>query len=498
MQKNNLAHHAISGFFWSFLGIATQGLSQILILIILARLLSPEDFGLVGVALIVISFSNIFYELGIGSAIVQRANLEKRHVWVGYTLSLITSVVLSAIVWFSIPLIVSFFRMERLSLILKVMIFIFPVNSLSVVSASLLQKEFKFRTLALVEVISYIVGFGICGIVLATIKFGVWALVCANLCQSVVKAIMLLILERHFLKIFFDLKACKELLQFGIGFSIAEIANFFAGQGDNIITGKVLGAQALGIYGRAYQFMVIPATLFGSVIDKVLFPVMSKIQDKPQQLTQAYQYGLKIIALLTLPLSVVVFILAPEFIFTVLGQKWGAAIIPLQILCISMFFRTSYKLSESLTRASGAVYERAWRQWVYALFVFVGAWVGSRFGISGIAAGVSIAITINFLLMAHLSLKLINMSLRDFIKAHGSSLYLSFLLGVVVFVVKWVCVLLGLQHVLVLILPLFIGLGIELLLCLYWPDIFLGKEGKWLMTALIEKMQFGKNECVKC
>ena len=495
MQNRNLTYSAVSGVIWSFLGVVGQGVAQIIILVILARLLTPEDFGLVGIALIVISFFNIICELGIGSAIIQRVNLENRHTQAGFTLSLLMSLILSVTAWFLAPLIASFFRTEKLSCVLKTMLIILPLHSLSLISASLLQREFKFRTLALVEIISYLVGFGVCGVILAVLKLGVWALVGAYLCQSLFYAIILLTIRRKFLKLLFDFKACKELMRFGIGFTIAEIANYFAGQGDNVITGKFLGAQALGIYGRAYQLMAMPATLFGGVIDRVLFSVMAKIQYEPQQLVRVYRHSLVLVALLTLPLSIAIFILAPEFIFALLGPQWKEVVIPFQILCLGMFFRTSYKMSESLARALGAVYRRAWRQWVYALFIFIGAGIGSQLGVSGIAVGVLIAIIINFFLMVHLSLKLIKMSMGNFIKVHSGSLYLSLVLGILILLVKMACIVLGLSSVATLLISFFIGISAGIFVCLYLPYIFLGEEGRRLILVLIEKMPpwIGKN-----
>ena len=117
-------------------------------------------------------------------------------------------------------------------------------------------------------------------------------------------------------------------------------------------------------------------------------------------------------------MSVFFLVLAPEIVLLTLGPKWTEVTLPFQILATSLLFRTSYKISDSLTKATGAVYRRAWRQWVYAVLVVLGAFGGQFWGISGVAVGVVTAISTNYLLMAHLSLRLVDISFKDFFEAH--------------------------------------------------------------------------------
>jgi PST family polysaccharide transporter len=266
------------------------------------------------------------------------------------------------------------------------------------------------------------------------------------------------------------------------------VASYWASQGDNLVAGKILGPKALGIYGRAYQLMVMPAALFGEVIDRALFPAMAKIQDDKEKLIKAYLYSLASVAILVLPFSVVIFIVAPEFVAVLLGEKWTAVVLPFQILCVGMFFRASYKMSESLVRALGAVYRRAWRQFVYTFFVLTGAIVGSRWGVSGIAGGTLLAVTITFMLMAHLSLKLLRLSPVDFIKVHFPALRLTFLCGAAGLIIKQMCSAILLSAAVTLIIMLILILTIIYMAIRIKPYFFFGKEGLWLFNTLIERI----------
>jgi hypothetical protein len=162
------------------------------------------------------------------------------------------------------------------------------------------------------------------------------------------------------------------------------MSNCVALRADQLVVGRWLGAEALGIYGRAYCFVGMPANLFGTVVDRVIFPAMAVVQDR-QKLAEAYSRAVGLVALTTIPLSAVLFALAPEIVRILLGPHWDSVVTPFRILVTVLIFRTSYKMSDSLARATGAVYRRAWRQWLYAGAVFLGAWLGQFWGTAGVA-----------------------------------------------------------------------------------------------------------------
>jgi len=213
-------------------------------------------------------------------------------------------------------------------------------------------------------------------------------------------------------------RAVRELMGFGVGHTMADITGFLALEGDNLVVGRMLDLVSLGIYGRAYQLMNVPASVLGQILDRVLFPAMSKMQSQKEQLALTYFRGTGLIALVMLPMSVVGFLVAPELIRTILGEKWSAVVLPFQIFVIGMWARTSYKMGDSLATATGAVYRRAWRKAIYAALVILGAYFGHFWGAPGCAMGVLVAITVNFILMVNLSLNIIEKSWRDFVLVH--------------------------------------------------------------------------------
>lgn len=425
----DLKSRAVSGMVWVAWGSGAIAILKVVVLVLLTRLLSPADFGLVGAALVVIGFSLTFSQLGLGPALVQRPRLEPHHVSTAFLASTVFGLVMAGIVWLLAQEIAEFFRMDQLAPVVRSLAFLFPLAGISSVADNLLQRELRFRLLAKLEVLTYGVGYGLAGVVLASLGWGVWALVAAHLTQASLRTAMLLGASRPPLGPRPSWNAFRELMTFGAGQSLGRIGVFLANQADNLVVGRWLGAVALGLYSRAYQLMAVPTALLGDVLDRVLFPTMARVQDDRRRLASAYLQGTAFVVLVTLPAGVLMALLAPDLVVVAFGRRWEALIPPFQVLAVGMLFRTGYRLSDSLSRATGRVYRRAWRQAFYAALVFLGALVGQNWGITGVAVGVLCALFLNYLLMAHLSLSLVGTSWLEFARVQLPGVWLTVVMG---------------------------------------------------------------------
>ena len=421
----------VAGWFFMSFGTGVQGALTLGVMLVLARLLSPQDFGVVSASLLVIQISMIFTQAGIGPALVQQPALRREHIYTAFTLCLASALALLLVILAYASGIARALGTEALAPVLRSLAWLLPLQALTVVPEFLLRRELQFRVLASIRVISFGAGYGAVGVTVAALGGGVWALVAANAAQHVVSTAMLLARRPHAKRVGVDGRALRELLSFGAGFSLARIGNYLAVYGDKFVAMRWLGPAALGLYERAYQIMAMPAVGIGQVLDDVLFPAMAQIQNESARLAAAYRRCLSGIALLTLPISAIAFVLAPELVAVALGPKWRDTVLPLQVLAFGTLFRTSYKISDSLARAVGAVYRRAWRQWIYATLVVCGGVVGARWGITGLAAGVLVALATNFVLMAHLSLRIVNMTWGEFAAAHVPGIRTGLIVGVV-------------------------------------------------------------------
>jgi O-antigen/teichoic acid export membrane protein len=478
----SLTARTLSGLSWSTGSAGVQMSLKVLILVVLARLVTPEEFGVVGAALVVVGFSHILSQLGVGPAIVQRHALAEEDLRVGFTLSMLLGLLLAVIIYLSAPQVARFFRMEDLTGVLRVLAPVFLIGGAGLVAEALLQREMNFRAIAGVSVVSDVLGYGVVGIGLAWHGWGVWALVGAHLGQTATKTIALLMIRRHPVRPSLNPRICRELTWFGTGLSIGRFGAYVATQGDNLIVGRLLGAVALGIYGRAYQFVVMPVNAIGGVLEKVLFPAMAEIQADLPRLSMVYRRGTALVALVTLPLSGVLAVLAPEIIGVLLGSAWLDVVAPFRILTLTIFIRAAYKLSNPLAKAMGAVYGRAWRTWVYAVAVTSGAAAGSAFGLSGVAWGVVFGLTAYHAMMCQLSLSLTKLSLASFAKAHLPGLCLAIIAIAVCFVIAVPCRMAGVPEYGVLGISL---VGVSAILGLVsWLTIRAGtnEDVVWTMT----------------
>jgi O-antigen/teichoic acid export membrane protein len=488
VMARGLTQRAVAGVLWTALATGAQALAQILALIILARLLSPREFGVFAVALLVIGLSANLAHCGIAPAIVQRPVLEERHLRVGFTLSVLFGLGAAALVWAAAPSIANFFQLPELTQVVRACCVVFALQGVSAVAEALAMRELRFRWLAGVDAVAFAVGFTGVGPVLAWLGFGVWALVGAHLVQNLIRAVVLVAGQPHPKRLLIERLAIGELLYFGGGFTVARICNYFATQADNLVVGRWLGAEALGLYTQAYQLMKTPAYLLGQILDRVLFPTMALVQLEQARLARAYRSGLSVCAVLTMPASVVLTIMAPEVVPVLLGPAWTGVVVPFQILALGMLFRTSYKIGDTIARATGAVYRRAWRQAAYALAVFVGALTGQRWGLTGVALGVLAAITLNFALMTQLSARLTGMRWAELGAAHLPGLALAATMGIPTWALAhW---LRGLQtepHALLAVVGLFVVVA-GVLLCWSLPLLLLGKDVSALLRTLAALM----------
>lgn len=480
----SLTQRTITGMVWTAWGKAAYTGLQLGVLAVMARLLTPADFGVVSAALVVIGFSTVFSQLGFGPALVQRQELEPRHLDTAFIGSVVFGAVLGALVWLAAPDAARLLKIEGVQPVLRVLAWVFPLQGLGVAAESLLRRDLRFLWLANLDVVAYAIGYGVVGITLALAGWGVWALVAGQITQGLVRTGALLSTRPPRLRPVFELRAFRELVYFGGGFTVARAANYVAVQGDNIVVGRFLGPQALGFYGRAYSLMSAPAYAFGTVLDQVLFPAMAKVQHDPQRLAMAYRRGVSLIALLVLAPSAMLILLAPEFITILLGSRWTPAVASFQILAIGMLFRTSYKMSDSLARSTGAVYRRAWRQILYAALVVLGAWIGQHWGIAGVAWGALAALTVNFFVMADLSMDVAQLTWASFWQAHLPAVRLTLVSFPVVWATTTLLRSMGAPPLAVLAVAGSVGAATVLALGLWAPHRFLGSEGLWVLDAL--------------
>jgi O-antigen/teichoic acid export membrane protein len=378
-------------------------------------LLSPRDFGVMGMALAILGVAQLFAQLGVGPSLVQRPQLEDRHITTAWSFSILFSFLFGVLLYICAAPLAHFFSTPALKSTLRALLIIFPLAGISVVPESLLQRNLQFRALARIEILSYGIGFAGVATISAWFGLGIWSLVLGQLFWMLSRSIQLLH-ATTLPRIGFERAAFSDLWRFGSGETVGALANYAAFNADNLVVGKVLGAQATGIYMRAWQLTQM--ILIGAIFEKVLFPTFSKVQAQKERLRRAYCNGTQAIASIVLPVIAIAISLAPYAIPLLLGSKWGDVTLPLQLFLLTLLWKVEIKLNNSVIRAAGAINSFAIGQVILVITTVLCAWLGTRWGIPGVCIGVSFPLFGYYLFSTFLALRLSNLSVRDFILIH--------------------------------------------------------------------------------
>lgn len=435
-KNRSLKQKTISSTGWGFLDKGIGFVVQFIIGIILARLLPVSDFGLIGLAMIVVGFGEIFVNLGLGPSLIQKQRITERHIRVVFTISGIAGLALALLVFTGAPLAAVILGNDNVIPIIKALSIIFVIAGLQISSYALLKKELNFRHLFYISFTQSVI-YGVITIAFAINGFGVWSLVIGSIVKRVINLIGSYWFTRHSIIPLFAKNELSDLFRFGSGMTISGVFNYFALQGDYFMVGRLLGTNALGLYSKAYALMVKPTTYFVSVISNVLFPTASKIQQDIPRLRKIFLKTMRFVAFTTIPICVIVVIIAPDLIIGLYGEKWYGAILPLQIIGVFGVFRAMYSSAAAFLKAKGWVYQILLTQIIYGLFMLLLVWIGSTlYGLPGASAGAGTSILIMWICVMELNCRAAKVKRLSVLKTLVPGFLLSVCIGVPLIIFK--------------------------------------------------------------
>ncbi len=405
----------ISGVKWNGVSMGVVTILHFVTLAVLARILSPSDFGLMGMIMVVIAFVTMIADLGLGAAIIQRQDINKEQLSTFFFLNIILGIILCSIVHLFSGFIAIFFKKAELTNLLKVISFSFIIISIGQVFRTLLQKQLNFKTLAKVEV-SGIAIYGIFSIFLAIKGFAVWSLIYGFLIRQIWETCSLWIISSFKPSLVFNLKEIKHLINFGFYVFGERIINYFNRNLDYIIIGRFLGSEALGFYTLAYQLMLFPISKISNSVTKVIFPAFSIIQYDNKKIRGSYLKIIKYISLVTFPMMAGLFVTAPEFINVIYGVKWQPTILILQIFCLTGTLQSIGTTNGTILYAKGRA-DISFKWNCFAVCCIAAAFViGVKWGIVGVAIAYAVATTALFPIIRSITNWLIGLKWKDFLK----------------------------------------------------------------------------------
>lgn len=378
----------ITGLVWNIGSNFAQQSVRFIVILVLARLLNPDDFGLVGMVTVFSGFAMMFSDLGLNAALIQRPSLTAAHLSSAFWLSLATGVVLALLFAASAPLIAEVFARPELIPLVRVMSLTYVLSAVSVVQKAVLMRAMDFRNLTLIQVTSIGVAAAV-GVALAIADQGAWSLVGMAVATPGCEAVLLWSTSRWRPSRRIDRSALTDLWRFGRNLTGFSALNYWARNADNLLIGRYVGATALGFYSRAYQVMLLPISQVTGSIGQVMFPALSRIQEDKVRFKKVYLSAVAAIAFVTFPTMAGIFAVSDSFVAGILGTQWGGSIPILRWLAFVGLIQSVGATTGWIYQAQGRT-DRLLRWGVFSSAVTVGAFVA---GLPWGALGVAIAYT---------------------------------------------------------------------------------------------------------
>lgn len=332
-----IKEQTLSGVKWSAIGrFSTQGISFVIGLI-LARLLSPADYGIVGMLGIFFAIAQTFIDSGFGSALIRKKDCTDADYSTAFYFNIVVGIVCFLILFFSAPLIANFFDTPILKDISRVLAINLFVNSLTIVQGAKLTAALDFKSQAKISLVTTILS-GIIGIAMAYTGHGVWSLVYQSISSNIIRAILLWYITHWRPQMKFSKQSFKYLFGFGSKILTASLLHTIYANLTTIIIGKFYTAKDLGYYSRGESLATLPSSNIMGILQSVTYPILSKIQDDDARLIQVYRKYISMASMVIFFGMCLLAALAEPFIITLLTDKWTNSIIFLQVFCFAWMF----------------------------------------------------------------------------------------------------------------------------------------------------------------
>ena len=406
-MTNNIKSQTIKGVIWSSIDrFSMQGV-QFVLSIIMARLLTPNDYGLIGMIFVFMSISQVFIDGGFTNALIQKQNRSETDYSTVFYINLIISIFLYIILYITAPYIASFYNQPILTKITRIYSISLVLNSLVAVNRTKLMIAVDFKTQTKISFTSSLFS-GIIGVYYAWIGYGVWAIVIQNL----ISALFNIIFSFYYVKWIplwtFSYSSFKNLFAFGSKLLIASLISNIYTNLYALFIGKKFSTYSLGLYTRADHFAQFASSNLGNILSRVSFPILSQIQDNNELLVHAYRKYIQMSALIIFPLILGLCGVAKPLILLLLSEKWLDCVILLQILCFYYLWNCIVTINLNLLNVKGRSDLVLKLEVIKKTIAFTILFISLSFNLKGICLGLAIYSLIAFYLNTYYTKKILN------------------------------------------------------------------------------------------
>ena len=381
---NDLRKRSVRGGLVTAVSQAVTVFLQLASTVVLARMLTPDDYGVMGMVLSFVALASIFKDLGLSSAAIQRAGLTTDQQTNLFWINSLFGLFLSGVVAAAAPLVAWFFGRPELIGMTWLLSLTFVIAGLGAQHNAMLVRNMLFGRLGLVNVLSIAVTFAVSG-TLASLGFSFWSLAWGHLTGAAARTALTWWFSPFLPGRWKNGVGTRSLVNFGANVTGFNIVNYFSRNLDNILIGKFAGAEALGIYGRAYQLMMFPIQNLRGPIEAVTYPVLSRLQDRPEDWRAYHMQTLRVLAFLSMPLVTWMFLVSEPLILVLLGERWSGVVPLFQILAIVGFIQPCQSMVGSVMLSVGHARRYFIQGGIIAVVLSLAFVIGVQWGAIGVA-----------------------------------------------------------------------------------------------------------------
>ena len=401
------------GFLWKLASqIIDQG-GRTVMVVILARILTPSEYGLAGMAFVFAGIALIFTDLSLGSALVQRVAITERDRSTVFWTTTAGGIAVAAASFAAAPAIGSFFSEPEVTSLFRVLALTFVLTALSATQAALLTRDLAFRGLELREMAGGLARI-ITAVTMAVMGFGVWSIIGGSVAASGVSLVMLWTASSWRPSFTFSMASLRDLGSYGVKAFASRLFTYATENADNLLVGRYLGSAALGIYSLAYNAMLSPLARIVGPVAQVLFPALSRIQTDTNRVISTWLRTTAATAAIMFPAAIGMIIVAPDLVRVVFGSKWHEAVPVLQLLCVGGLAGALQALNLSILQSQNRPGTFLRFNILYAIASIAGFAVGLHWGVVGVATSVAIVRAGLLPLNAWLSCRVVGVTLRTY------------------------------------------------------------------------------------
>tara|TARA_B100001175_G_C19499958_1_gene637532 strand:- start:1039 stop:2508 length:1470 start_codon:yes stop_codon:yes gene_type:complete len=412
----------ISGLRWSAIKRVGQALLSVVVTIIMARLLTPSDFGLVAMATVFTGISNVFTELGTGEALIRKKNASNNFIssvfWLNTGLAIFVCIILFSIA----PSVSKIFDEQIVEILIYVLSIEVFLSGLNRVSHALLEKNMRFKAIAFAQIMSQICGACV-GISMAFFGYGLWSLVFLGITGQLVYTIISNVFLRWTPSLTFNIDHIKNIFSFSSYLTSMKILDHVQRRSEIFVVTYLMGSYLGGIYSQTFNLMRKPIKLIGGFMVPVLFSAMSSVSENLEEIKTIYLKSVQSFLMIYIPISIILFLYSEPFVLFVLGDQWFEMIPLIPVFGGMLLYWSLHKCNVTSLKSIGRVDLLFKMYAVYVPISILGCILGAQFGIFWVAISMLITTCSLFISSTIMSLKIIRIDFKIYLKQISTLLF---------------------------------------------------------------------------